>query len=404
MLKEKVDLQENREKDDALWCIEHVRIVTPDEVIDDGSLIMRGSTIMEIDSSSGLTGPIPKIDGRGGWLLPGFVDIHADSLENAIAPRPSAPFPIRNVLPSYESTLALHGITTVFHCVGMAELGPLTKPLRNRQTALSILDELHTFLPTALLRNYIHLRYEILDTESLESILDLIEDERIHLLSLMDHTPGYGVFLDTEAYRDYHKRSGGTLAAADSEINNRLAMREKVDLTKLDKLIRLAREKNIAVVSHDDHNQEKVAWAASRAIGIAEFPVTMEAVHAARRNNMMTVFGAANLVRGKSHAGNLIAADMVREGHADIICSDYSPMCMVQGLFYMLYTSSLSMPELTAVFCSNPALAVGLDHVGTIEEGKEADLILVQEHQGPPRVERTFVGGRQVFCRQGLAY
>lgn len=379
------------------WCIDNVCIATPEQVIENGRIRISGSKISEIDPSPRPTTCAPVLDGRGAWLLPGFVDLHADSLENAVAPRPSAPFAAETVLPTYDASLALHGITTVFHCVGLADLGPLTKPLRSREQALSLVDSLQAFLPKSLLRTYIHLRYEILDVGSLDSIQDLIAGGRIHLLSLMDHTPGFGVFQNVEAYREYHNRSGGSLKAADRDIATRLALRQQVDMDRVGGLISAAARNNIAVVSHDDHSEEKIDWAASHSISVAEFPVTMEAVEAARNQGMSTVFGAANLVRGESHAGNLRAADMVRGGYADIICSDYSPMCLLQGFFSMYRDSDLTVPELTALFSANPAQAAGMHDVGSIEEGKEADLILVREEDGSPKVQMTLVGGRQVY-------
>ncbi|WP_058302109.1 N-acetylglucosamine-6-phosphate deacetylase [Gorillibacterium timonense] len=58
--------------------IVHARIVTPNGIVEDGSLLVRDGRIAEITSGtpSGGQDGIPSIDAAGAWLLPGFVDVH----------------------------------------------------------------------------------------------------------------------------------------------------------------------------------------------------------------------------------------------------------------------------------------------------------------------------------------
>jgi alpha-D-ribose 1-methylphosphonate 5-triphosphate diphosphatase len=170
----------------------------------------------------------------------------------------------------------------MYHCVAVADMDGISKPLRRREKVIGILKALHDFAPRSRIRTRLHLRYEVLDVESLPMIRDLIQKQEVHLLSLMDHTPGYGVFKDLDGYRRYRARSGSSPEAAEQAIQEALSRRKHVDEQALDDLISLCHQHRIMVASHDDHTHEKIARARINGIAIAEFPVTLEAVHAAR--------------------------------------------------------------------------------------------------------------------------
>lgn len=177
------------------------------------------------------------------------------------------------------------------------------------------------------------MRYEITDTESLPLVHGMVEDGLVDLVSLMDHTPGFGVFKDIEAYRDYYRRSGQSMAAADDKFAKLVERHNRVDDEGLKALVEACHRQGLTVVSHDDHTAEKLEWALGLGVSVAEFPVTLEAVDFARGHGMQTVFGTPNLIRGTSHAGNLSVAEMLAAGRVDILCLDYSPMCSLLALF-----------------------------------------------------------------------
>jgi alpha-D-ribose 1-methylphosphonate 5-triphosphate diphosphatase len=383
------------------FSIVNARVVTPKRVLDPGGIRIESGLITDI-------GPVGNginhrngeefIDVKGALLLPGFVDIHADSLEVAIAPRPTAPFTPETVLAAYDAELALHGITTVFHCVGLADLGDFAKPLRTRPMASKIVKDIRAFTPHALLRTFIHLRYEITDTDSLAVIAKMIETGLVDLVSLMDHTPGFGVFKDIDAYRDYFRRSGLTIAAADAKFSELTKRRQNVNETSLQEVVALCHQHHLTVVSHDDHTVEKLQWALDLGLSVAEFPVTLQAVDFARANGMATVFGTPNLIRGRSHAGNLSVTDMISSHRVDVLCLDYAPMSLLPAFFKVAKLSGASLSQVSHLFSLNPAKCVGLDGVtGSIEIGKAADLIVVDNRRKFPRVLATFVNGKSVY-------
>jgi alpha-D-ribose 1-methylphosphonate 5-triphosphate diphosphatase len=48
-----------------------------------------------------------------------------------------------------------------------------------------------------------HCRYEITDPDSLGPLLRVIAEDKAHLVSFMDHTPGRGQFKDAAAYQTF---------------------------------------------------------------------------------------------------------------------------------------------------------------------------------------------------------
>jgi alpha-D-ribose 1-methylphosphonate 5-triphosphate diphosphatase len=104
------------------------------------------------------------------------------------------------------------------------------------------------------------------------------------------------------------------------------------------------------------------------------------------------------VVRGKSQASNLSARDAISQGFGDILCSDYSPMTLLHAVFTLERHGILSLHEAVRMVSINPASAVGIDPwTGSIEEGKDADLVLVDNSDTIPRVIKTFVSGKEVF-------
>ena len=381
------------------FSITNAVVVTPEAVLDSASIRVEDGRIIDLMERTGPHTGTDVYNARGALLLPGLVDIHADSLEAAIAPRPAAPFDPDFVLPAYDAHLAACGYTTVFHCVGLADLGDAAKPMRTREKAASILAALRDFSSQATVRTRIHLRYEVTDIDSLPLLEQWVCENKADMLSLMDHTPGHGVFEDVAAFRRYAARSGQSFAASDTMLLELAKRRDLVDAQALHNLVSQCHRQGLTVVSHDDHSVEKLDWALQLGIFVAEFPVTMQAVDYARSRGMQTVFGSPNFIRGHSHAGNLSVRELVQAGKADILCLDYAPMCSLPALLQMARLGpEKSLAAAARLLSLNPAQSVGMDkETGSIEKGKAADCILVDASGAMPKVLATFVNGQAVY-------
>jgi alpha-D-ribose 1-methylphosphonate 5-triphosphate diphosphatase len=96
--------------------IRNVRAVAPGEVLPEATVAVEQGAIREITTRP-VAAAGASIDGRGRLLLPGFIDIHSDVIENAIQPRPGGRFPVDVALHELDKQLTACGVTSIYHCL-----------------------------------------------------------------------------------------------------------------------------------------------------------------------------------------------------------------------------------------------------------------------------------------------
>ncbi len=377
------------------FVIINAHVVTPEGVRQNASLQVEDGRIVKI-ADSALNGT-RVIDAAGNFLFPGFIDIHSDAIEKGIEPRPNTFFPVDIAVYELDKKIASCGITTMYHSLSFAEL---EVGLRNNNTAAGIIREINTLLKKLKVRTKIHARFEITDLGAVPFLQGLIKDEQINLFSFMDHSPGQGQFRDILAFKSYY---GPVYAKSDAEMDH--IIERKLEAKKshapviIADMIKICREHDIAIASHDDDSREKIQWLKEMNIGMTEFPVNIEAVRAAKELGVSICLGSPNVVRGQSQAKNLSAREAISWGYGDILCSDYSPMTLLHAVLTLERLGILPLHEALKMVSLNPARAVGIDlETGSLEEGKAADMVLVDHSDDFPRVLKTFVGGREVFA------
>ncbi len=365
-------------------------LVTPDVLLDDASLLVEQGKISAINPAS-VPSDAREINLHGRLLLPGLIDLHCDALEKEIEPRPGVHFPLDFAIANADRRNAVAGITTVFHALSFAnaELG-----VRNNEFAAQIAHAVHEARDELLVDNRVHCRYEVTDTEAPSSLLKLLEHDAIHLLSFMDHTPGQGQFKSDEAYRDYLARS---YKKSPQEIDQLLQDKRLAGAgakARMRLLAEAAHRVGVQVASHDDDTPEKAAFVHGLGASISEFPINLETAQAARALGMSTIFGAPNILRGKSQSGSMRALDAVLADVADCLCADYAPAAMLPSLFKLPALAGISLPQAIALATRNPARAAHLHDRGAIAPGLRADLIAIRMQGGLPRVEGVWAQGK----------
>jgi alpha-D-ribose 1-methylphosphonate 5-triphosphate diphosphatase len=381
-----------------LLIIENADVVTPDGIIEAASVIVENEHLAAIDSGSNSKG-IASINANRQLLMPGIIDLHSDALEKYIEPRPGSVFPLDTAIIEFDKSLVAWGITTIFHCIAFVYGDGHDRSLRTNVMACRILEKLIELQPWLRTRTRSHLRYDILNLAAIPKLKEYARKGYADLLSFMDHTPGQGQYRDMAFYRERMiKDYGFSEERVDQIISNRLRSRECVSQKTLLSLSQACRENQVSLASHDDDGPEKVAWVRDLKATISEFPVSLEALQSAQENGMWTVLGAPNVLRGRSQSGNLSATEIFASGQGEILASDYAPMSLLHAVFKLYHKLEIPLHEAIKWVSLNPAKAVGIEHqLGSIEVGKQADLILVNPFSLVPHVTMTMTGGQVTY-------
>jgi alpha-D-ribose 1-methylphosphonate 5-triphosphate diphosphatase len=370
----------------------NARLILPDSVME-GSLSCEAGKIAEIDGATSAAGH----DCEGDFLLPGLIELHTDHLEVHYAPRPKVRWNPVSAVQAHDAQIACAGITTVFDAlrVGMDEDADL-RAADMRQLA----DAIETGQDEHRLRadHFIHLRCEVSAPDVLDAYSFFENDDRVRLISLMDHTPGQRQFVSLDAYKIYYQgKKGFSDAEMEAFIEARKARAGDIAPRNRQAIAASAKSRQIAIASHDDATTDHVEEAIDLNTKIAEFPTTIEAAEASREAGMAVLMGAPNVVRGGSHSGNVSARELAEAGCLDVLSSDYVPVSLVQAAFQLAdEVEGIDLPKAIATVTSTPARAIGLDDRGSLETGRRADLVQIRLVGNVPIVRGVWREGRRV--------
>ncbi|MFO7888589.1 MAG: phosphonate metabolism protein PhnM [Eubacteriales bacterium] len=345
---------------------------------------------------------VEVINANGGYISPGFIDIHADYIENIAAPRPSSLMDFRLALREAERELLTHGVTTMYHSLSLYKVGKsIDKPIRKKENVSKFIDLIKdTNNRKHLIRHKFHARYEIDNLDNIDELKTYINEGKVDMLSFMDHTPGQGQFNDVGKYKEISRQYGNQMT--DEEFDDFIKERNskpKLTASECGEIVKIAKKKNIAVASHDDDSYEKLKTVVGFGTTISEFPITLEVAKKAKEMGMHTIAGAPNVLLGGSHSGNLAAYEAIQEGAVDIICSDYYPAAILHSIFKLHKDYGHDLNEMFKLVTINPAKAVNIDNdLGSLDVGKKADIIIIEEiDENFPVITSCFVDGRYVF-------
>jgi len=349
-------------------------IVLADEVIT-GSVLVRDGVIAAID-----TGSVSHGEDLGGeYLIPGLVELHTDHFENHYRPRQGVTWNALAALQAHDAQVAGAGITTVFDAVRIGsdpETGDITEDVNLMVEAVAHADADDRLRAD----HHIHLRCELATPDVAEHFEANAANPIVGLASLMDHTPGARQYVTLEHYIEYYQKK---MRFSDAEmaayIAERGADRDRYADANRKRILALGRSLGLAFASHDDATVDHVDEAVRDGMAIAEFPTTMDAAQACHSAGLAVLMGAPNVVRGKSHNGNISATELAKAGVLDVISSDYVPFAMLYAAFLLPERAdNVTLPQSMAMVTKRPAAAANLADRGEIALGKRADLVRVR--------------------------
>jgi len=371
----------------------NARLVLNDEVIT-GSLAIENGVITDI--AQGASVPSGALDLEGDYLAPGLVELHTDNVERHLEPRPKVSWPFRAAILAHDRELAGAGITTVFDAIRVGSIVSDTGagyPKYARQMT----DEIVAVQASGLFRisHHIHLRAEVCSETLIEELDEFSAEERIGIVSMMDHTPGQRQFCDISKFETYVR---GKRSYTDDQweryVDLLYGLQAQLGSKHEAATVAAAARLGATLASHDDTTAEQVAASHSYGVTVAEFPTTVEAADACHAKGIATIMGAPNLIRGGSHSGNVAAEDLAKLDRLDILSSDYVPAGLLMAAVQLGdFWGDLARGVRTVT--DTPARAVGLTDRGVLAVGQRADLIRFAIQEQTPVLQETWSAGKR---------
>ncbi len=369
-------------------------LVLPGETLR-GHLRMADGQIADI--AQGGTIPPGAIDCGGDLVMPGLVELHTDNLERHIQPRPKVGWPHQAAIIAHDAELTSVGITTVFDALRVGSVVSNGR-LGYGEYARALADEILDLRAQGALRisHRLHLRAEVCSETLIEELAKFGAQDRVGIVSLMDHTPGQRQFSDVTQLRHYIRgKHGLSEAEFEAHIASQQALSARVRPVHEPAVVAAARRYGAVLASHDDTTPEQVATSRGHGVRFAEFPTTTAAALACHGQDIAVMMGAPNLIRGGSHSGNVAARALAEQGLLDILSSDYVPSALLSGAL-MLGDLWGDMARGIATVTAAPATVAGLEDRGTLNPGLRADVIRVARVGNAGAVRGVWVAGQRV--------
>lgn len=372
----------------------NAELVLPDRVMR-GRVTLSGDRIADI--AEGDTVPAGAIDCGGDHVLPGLIELHTDNLERHMSPRPGVDWPHPAAILAHDAELASVGITTVFDAIRVGSILS-NKRARYGEYARQMASEILAMRDAGGLRvsHFLHLRAEICSETLIDELAKFGPEDRVGIVSLMDHTPGQRQFRDISKLAAYVQGKHGLSDAEFADhVASQKALSARVGAAHEARAVAEARRFGAVLASHDDTTAEQVATSAGHGVHLAEFPTTEEAAQACHDHGILVMMGAPNLIRGGSHSGNVAAHVLAGAGLLDIVSSDYVPSALLSSAFILAELWD-DVARGVATVTAAPARAAGLADRGRLESGMRADVIRVRRVGGGVSVRGVWSLGNRV--------
>ncbi|SHK37786.1 alpha-D-ribose 1-methylphosphonate 5-triphosphate diphosphatase [Shimia gijangensis] len=370
-------------------------LVLPDETVR-GALLLRDGKIQALETGTSV--PSGAVDCQGDYVAPGLVELHTDNLERHLHPRPKVNWPHLPAILAHDQEMAGAGVTTVFDALRIGFFQSAARNKLRKGYAREVATELRNLgeQGTLKIRHHVHLRAETCSETLIDELADFGPEDRVGIMSLMDHTPGQRQFADMGKFETYTRGKHDLPSDGfDDYVRFLQELRSRLGQTHENAVVEAAARCGAVLASHDDTTEQQVETSVQYGARLAEFPTTVAAARASKMRGMATVLGGPNLVRGASHSGNVAAAELADLGILDIISSDYAPASLLLGAVQLGQRWD-NMAKGLATVTSTPAQAVGWTDRGRLGVGLAADVIRFKLVGNVPTLQAVWCKGARV--------
>ncbi|MEN8710483.1 MAG: alpha-D-ribose 1-methylphosphonate 5-triphosphate diphosphatase [Paracoccaceae bacterium] len=361
--------------------LNNAKLILEAEIIE-GHIVAKDGVITEIGHGPTQVAGAHECDSA--YVCPGLIELHTDNLERHIEPRPETHWPEQAAILAHDAELASVGITTVYDAL---RVGSILSGKKGdyRKYARHVANEILSMQRAGHLKisHFLHLRAELCSETLDEELEEFTIEDRIGLVSIMNHAPGQRQFRDIDKLRTYAgKKRGMNEEEFQEHIATLLALDEENAQRFETAAVAFANSVGAVLASHDDTTSQHVAHSASIGMRLAEFPTTLEAAQACRDHGIQVIMGGPNIIRGGSHSGNIAAHTLAEHDLIDILSSDYVPSSLLSSAMILAQIWG-DVPRAIATVTANPARGLGLTDRGTLDIGKRADFVQITQTKRP---------------------
>jgi len=339
------------------------------------------------------------MDVEGDYVTPGIVEMHTDNMEKHFVPRPGVFWP--NGLAAalaHDAQIASAGITTVYDSICAGSV--FGQKDYRREIFPKVIQAVEEGVATGAFRvdHHIHIRCELTGDELVDDVAPFADNPLVRLISLMDHTPGQRQWRNLDNLKRYNLGSGEKTPEQHEED---VAIRMEIGPANMQKnwplIVDMFGSRGIPIATHDDTTEDDVEAGVRSGAVISEFPTTVVAAEAAKRQGLATIMGAPNVVRGGSHSGGVSAAELAKLGLLDGLSSDYVPASLMQAVLKLNADYGIAFADAMAKVTWKVADMVGLKDRGRLAIGKRADILHFKAVGPTPVIRALWSNGKRAF-------
>ncbi len=313
-------------------------------------------------------GPLPEVDMRGYYILPGIIDLHGAAFLRNMAPGQT----LCTALRATDHAAAAHGVTTAWLSQGWswAEQGP-----HSPSAAEALLAALDKYRPQALSDLRIQIACETHTVDTADRLLAAVR--RYHV----DHV----VFRNTlpDALLQFETRSETRVCLAQAEAQKRAVPRYLCRLAEAFDTL------GVTYGSYGDPDGETRETFSMIGAKVCICPNRRSAAALARAVGDPVLLRAGEVTQSNP---SLPVTELIRTRLCDALVSDSSYPTLAAAAFYLVSKGVMRLSDAWALISERPAGILDLHDRGVIDYGRRADLVIV--NRATEAVEATLSGGR----------